>query len=239
VQIVTFSPDVSLLASVQPCWPVGVLADEVGVYAASPDFVRARCGPAANAILDAVPADWFDRCAELGMLPNIDVRTHRLNPGEFPAVPGWHCDGALRETYFAQPDRARVPIRDTLLCVVSSHEDGIANPEFVTEPVTLSIPTPEEMEAAGGRFVLWREVHRAMPADLATARLADGQLTQMSCDTLHRVMPAHQRGIRLLFRMSMWHNPHLGDGGKVAVVQQRYRLIDTETVWLEDEANGW
>lgn len=230
-----FEPKIDILGQVKPTWDIDTLTNEIGVYAASPKKVRDVCGPIANTILDTVPDWWYRKCAELNMLPNIDVRVHRLNVGEYPAVPGWHCDGALRETYFGQPDLNRVKIRDTILCVVSSKESGVSNPEIITEPTTVEIKKPE----SSSDFVLWKEVHRNLPPNLNKTVMPDGQITMMSCNTLHRVMPAHSRGARLLFRMSMWHNDYLGNGGKVAKCNQVYKIIDQETIYVVGEDSGW
>lgn len=229
----TFVPDTEKVGQFAGLAGHDVLSDELGVYAASPRFVRENCGPAANSILDSVPDWWFADCERLGMLPNIDVRLHRLNKGEYPAVPGWHCDGALREKYFGQPDLERVRIRGTLLGSISSHVDGVSCPEYVTEPVSVELP-----ENPSDDFVLWRHVHQQIPAQVATERMPDGVLRSFSCDTLHRVMPSHNRGFRLLFRMSMWHNDYLGTDGKVARAQQVHRVIDQETVWVPSEGAG-
>lgn len=230
----TFNPSFEDIGYVNPTWDIDTITNETCVYAASPAKVKEVCGPIANEIMNAVPDSWWAKCVKLGMLPNIDVRVHRLNKGEYPAVPGWHCDGALRETYFGQPDPDRVPIRDTILCVVSTAHDGVSNPQMITIPVTVDIE-PSDSED----FVYWREVHKQIKPSIPTGRLCDGEVIRISCDTLHRVMPAHKRGARLLFRMSMWHNDYLGDGGKVAKTQQVYRVIDQETIYVTDEGAGW
>jgi hypothetical protein len=217
-----FKPDVRILGSFVPTATLDELDAEQSVYAASPEFVRANCGPIANSILDAVPDSYLQRCRSLGMLPNIDVRVHRLNRGEYPAVPGWHCDGHLRETYFGAPQTDRIPIRDTILATVSSHVDGVSNFEMLDESV--------EMEITPGQSDLWAQVHSFVESGgYRRLKSMDGLLYQMGIDTIHRCTPALRRGWRLLFRMSMWHNDYLGDGGKVARQQQVY--IKSELGW--------
>lgn len=189
----------------------------VGFYAASPDFVRSRCGPLTRRVLDAVPATYYARAKGLGMLPNIDVRIHRLNPGEYPAVPGWHCDGSLRETYFAQPDLDRTPVRDTVIATISTDIDGVSLPEFAAEPLDVDLPHSPHEDAS-----LWATVDRAVPSTLATTQARDGVLYSFDESTLHRCQPARVRGWRLFFRMSLWHADYLGDQGKIAVGQQVY-----------------
>jgi len=207
----TFTPEVKKLAQFDGIATIAELDAETSVFAASPEFVRKNCGPVANRILDAVPQDYYD-AAPIGMLSNIDVRVHRLNIGEYPAVPGWHCDGQLRETYFAAPRLDVIPIRDTVLACVST--GMVSNFEIASEPFTCDI---------GEEEYLWARVNQQIEqSDMQSFASQDGQLYQMTIDTLHRCMPARARGWRLFFRMSMWHNDYLGDGGKIAQQQQVY-----------------
>ncbi len=221
---IIFKPESKIIGRLKPDASIEEIDAETSVYAASPEFVRKHCGPIANRILDAVPASYFELCASLGMLPNIDVRVHRLNIGEFPAVPGWHCDGAYRETYFATPDVDRVHVRDTVLCSVSTDAGGVSNFDIITEPFEFE---PKEHTDELG---LWGQVNEHVNRkQIPFENSIDGALYHMSCKTVHRCCPAQVRGWRIFFRMSMWHNDYLGDQGKIAKQQQVY--IRTEAGW--------
>jgi len=217
-----FTPEIQTIGKVKGSRSVDELSVETSVYAASPDFVRQNCGPIANGILDAVDQSYFDRCEDLGMLPNIDVRVHRLNVGEYPAIPGWHCDGVKRETYHGQPDPDKMRIRDTVLCAVSM--GSVCNPEVITEQLEIDIPEIED------EFKLWQYVDSKILDSTSRREMPDGEITMIGASTLHRVMPARRRGFRLLFRMSMWHNDYLGDSGKISKQQQVY-LVQGENGW--------
>lgn len=207
----TFTPAVKLLNQFDGTATIAELDAETSVFAASPEFVQKNCGPIANRILDAVPQAYYDAAPE-GMLPNIDIRVHRLNIGEYPAVPGWHCDGQLRETYFAAPKLDAVSIRDTVLSCVST--GMVSNFEIADEPFTCD---------TGEDDFCWSHVNQQIEqSNMRSFVSQDGQLYQMTIDTLHRCIPARVRGWRLFFRMSMWHNDYLGDGGKIARQQQVY-----------------
>lgn len=222
-----FEPEIKLLGNVQGQRTIAELAEETSVYAASPQFVKENCGPIANEILNSVDPAYFDECKTHGLLPNIDVRVHRLNAGEYPAVPGWHCDGELRETYFAQPDMDRYRVRNTVLCTVSSASEGVSNTEIAAEGLSVDL---NEEDFRASDFVLWREVHKRVSPSTKTMSMQDGEITQISCKTLHRCKPAKVRGWRLFFRMSMWHNDYLGEQGKIA---------DQQQVYILSEGNGW
>lgn len=224
VKLTSFIPEVIELGKFNGFDSIGRLSEEVSVYAASPAFVNDNCGPIAKYILSNVPQDYFDRCEKLGMKPNIDVRVHRLNVGEFPAVPGWHCDGVMRETYFSSPDIERIRVRDTVLATVSSHENGVSNFEFLTEGIQMHLNDDED------GLGLWGKVNNFVEKSKPEMEMSkDGILYQVSSETIHRCSPAKVRGWRLFFRMSMWHNDYLGDEGKISTQQQ---------VYIKD-ANGW
>lgn len=220
---VRFDPNFEVVRAVPGLASIEALADEVGVYSASPDFIRQHCGPIANAVLDAMPDWYFAEATERGLHPNADIRIHRLYPGDFPAYPGWHCDGELRETYFSQPDLDRTPVSKHIVCTVSSSELGVSSTQFLDQPFEAMVSDPES-----GDMALWAQVshqiNESRPIRVHDAR--DGELTVFDCRTLHRCTPAKIRGWRLFFRMSMWHRPNLGAGGKISRQEQVYKLTD-------------
>lgn len=221
-----FRPQFQVIGSVPGHAAIADLERERGVYSATPEFVEQHCGGIARRILAQIPSWYFDEAARLGLYPNCDVRIHRLYPGDFPAYPGWHCDGEYRETYFAQPDLARIQVHKHITCTVSSHADGVSNTQFLDEPFTVSLSPPDQ------EHTLWGQVDRALGGrqSLHTWDSLDGQLVCFDSWSLHRCRPAKIRGWRLFFRMSMWHRPNLGDGGMLTKQEQIYKLY---------EGTGW
>lgn len=217
-----FVPEIEILGRLpQPIASIEELEATPSMYSASPAFALKHGGRLVEKILSAIPADYYEECSDRELLPNIDVRVHRLYKGIFPAFPGWHCDGEFRETYFSQPDLDRTPVSKTVVCTISSHEDGVSNTEFLVEPFTASIVDGDEQN-------VWRQVHDQVSANmpLRTMSARDGDLIQFSNRTLHRARPAERRGWRLFFRMSMWHKPYLGLEGKLAKQEQVYQVVE-------------
>lgn len=193
------------------------------MYSASPEFVRHHGGPLTLQMLDAIPTDWYAQAAELNLYPNIDVRVHRLYPGDYPAVPGWHCDGEYRETYHSQPDLSHVPLHRHLVGTISSHEEGVSLTEFVAEPVTVDI---NENHPTDG---VWQQVHEHITkVNPRTLTAEDGTLYDFSSFTLHRATPTIHRGWRLFLRASMWHKPYLNGEGTLARQEYVYRVSETK-----------
>lgn len=219
-----FAPNYSVIAVCTGQASIHELADEIGVYSATPDFVRANCGPIARRVLDLVPSWYYDEARALGLWPNCDIRIHRLYPGDYPAYPGWHCDGEFRETYFSQPDLDRIPVSRHLTLTVSSDPNGVSNTQFLTVPFTATVDRP------AADVSLWGQVHQQLGAQDALWDSTDGELVCFDARTLHRAMPARVRGWRMFFRMSMWHRPNLGEGGCITKQEQVYKVV---------EGSGW
>jgi hypothetical protein len=220
----TFRPNFETVARVQPTATIADMERERGVYSATPEFVRANCGPIARGLLDVVPAWYYQEAADRGLYPNIDVRVHRLYPGDYPAYPGWHCDGEYRETYFSQPDLDRIHVSRHLIATVSTHAGGVSNCQFLAQQLTATVDPPTS------DMTLWGQVHRQVPESPPVVDTRDGDLVLFDSWSLHRVMPTKVRGWRLFFRMSMWHRPNLGAGGMLTKQEQVYKLV---------EGSGW
>lgn len=216
-----FEPNFSAVAEFPGVYPIAELEKETGMYSATPEFVKKHGGDIVRRILAGVP-DWYYAEAErLGLYPNCDVRIHRLYPADFPAYPGWHCDGEFRETYFSQPDLDRIEVHKHLIATVSSHKHGVSNTEFWAQPYEFS---SDRVDADHG---LWQQVNEALERvkTKTTFETSDGQLFCFDSRTLHRACPAKIRGWRLFFRMSMWHKPNLGDGGMLSKQEQVYKYV--------------
>lgn len=222
----TFNPNYKLLCRLQGQYSIADLEKEVGVYSATPDFIRKHCGKIANNILESIPGWYYDEAEKLGLFPNCDVRIHRLYPGDFPAYPGWHCDGEFRETYFSQPDLDRIKVHKHIICTVSSHEGGVSNCRFLKQPFELQTVQPTQ------DHTLWGQLDKAISEQSRNDFFdsSDGEMILFDSWTPHKVMPAKIRGWRLFFRMSMWHKPNLGDGGMISKQEQVYKLV---------EGSGW
>lgn len=221
---IDFTPDFRVVGEYSPTATVEEIAGEIGMFSCSPEFVREHGSPLALAMFNKIPQDFYDEADELGLYPNIDVRVHRLYPSDYPAVPGWHCDGELRTTWDSQPQLNAVPRHRHIVGTMSTGENGVSLTEFITEPLTLTI------DGSSPRGT-WEQVHRQIEdISPSTTTAQDGKLYEFSSFTLHRAMPATTRGWRLFLRASMWHKPWINDGGVLARQEYVYRL---------DEAKGW
>lgn len=225
MEVYTFNPNFKVIDQVCGYVSIADLEREQPIYSATPGFIRKHGGPITSGILDRVPEWFFSKAEDAKLYTIIEARIHRLYSGDFPAVPGWHCDGDYREDYHAQPDRGKTSIHNHITCTVSTHLDGVCNTEFLAEPIRARVVTPTPIRT------FWAQVHDQveMKQPRATYDTKDGDLTCFDSWTLHRAMPAQIRGWRLFFRISMYHKPGLGEG-MISKQEQVYRL---------SEGSGW
>ena len=218
-----FNSDYCPIKKIQGIHPIKNLEKEVGMYSATPEFLIEHGGDISKNILAQIPEWYFKEAKDRGLFPNIDVRIHRLYPGDYPAYPGWHCDGHFRETYFSQPDSNRVKVGKHIICVISSVE-GVSNPEFLDEDITLKLNPDSDHN-------LWGQAHKEIERikterEVKTSFIKEGDIILFNPWTLHRVSPAKIRGWRLFFRMSMWDKPNLGKGGMLTKQEQVYKVLE-------------
>lgn len=223
----TFVPQFSSVATFSPVATPQEFAREKSMYSATVDFVQKQGGSLSKMLLTKIPQQYYDSAKFLGLYPNIDIRVHQFNesflktPGLslYPAIPGWHCDGEWRETYFSQPDLNKIPVSHHLIATIASQQ-GISNTQFLIDKVHF---TSEGMPA---EYTLWEQVDsflRSNPA-LQLSPMPDGELTLFDARSLHEATPVKAPGWRLFFRCSMWHKPNLGDG-QLSLNEQLYTVF--------------
>ena len=223
-QMVTFNRMFMPVATIPSTYPIGELDKEIGIYSATPERVYKDGGPVARSFIEQIPAKFFTKAKELGLHIICDIRLHRLNVGEFPSVPGWHCDGDVRKSYAAQPELER-PQGDHIICCVSSHPEGVSNFEFVTEDVTC------ELDNEHPTLGVYAQLHNYVEANsLQRVPSHDGVLYWMNSETIHRPQQAKVRGWRMFMRATMYHHGCIEADGKFSKQEQVYILT---------EANGW
>lgn len=217
---VTLTPNVNVVGEVSGVYTMPELSDEVGVMQATPEFVRANCGPVANRFLDAIPAEFFEMANRLGMNVQCEIRIHKMHKGDYPAYPGWHCDDPGRADYHGQPDYDRNIPGLHIFGSVSTDADGVCNPWFAGRPITIEVPT--ELREGETMWAIADAQIRAEGIDAFPTR--DGLLYQFDNNSLHEVVQAHRRGWRLLFRISMVNFATPAAGGMISRQENIYRV---------------
>jgi hypothetical protein len=179
------------------------IVEEPMLFSTSPDFAESYGGSLTRAVLRALSRE-RDRIATYisehpGTYAVIDTRSHMLMPGQYPAIPGWHCDAYPRgKGSSGQPDlKAGDPECFHYVVTVSDQPNGVSNTTFMQVPLNLNVD-PERV---------WGSVHDAVEAlGIGAATISDGHLIRFKQETLHRATRTHTKGWRWFFRMSMYHS---------------------------------
>lgn len=202
--------------------PLEVFAAEACLFSATPEFVRTRGGPLARKILSSVNFNSQEilQAVDADLYPVIDFRVHRLMPGMFPSIPGWHCDAVPRKDYKSQPDFSLLNSASVhFTCVVGTDEKSSMT-EYVKDSVTIPIDNESPV---------WKQVHIATEKlKPSTGYVEHGRLYRFSSKGIHRATAATVRGWRAFFRLSYYHNPPIVNG-----------IPSQQQVYILSEENGW
>ncbi len=189
-----FHSDLTQRGSLASPVPQQVIIDETMLFGAGLEFAQTYGGPLTQAALREMAL--VDGLAPAGYQWIVDSRSHMLMPGQYPAIPGWHCDGVPRGGYDAQPDLDRMDARVRHVAGhVSTHPDGVSDTEYVSNGVTLHGVDPENV---------WDSVNRAVEdTTLMVETPGDGVLASFPMPQIHRATPARNRGWRWWIHASL------------------------------------
>jgi hypothetical protein len=206
--------------------PLGLkdFTSEPSLLSCSVEGVKHMGGPLANLALGRITSEYrfdIENAQKHGLSACVDTRVQRLMPGQYPSIPGWHCDGVPRSLVSGQPNFSSIDPHSFHVCVLFSSEvGGISQTEYVVAPFHMNVWDDEHV---------YKDMHKQVERVHPEAVLVkDGVLARFTCKTLHRTSPCHKRGWRMFFRFSMLPNPHIWNG--VPKQQQVYQL---------SEENGW
>jgi hypothetical protein len=197
----TFRPEWELVALLQGRVETVTIAEEPMLFSASPAFAESYGGPLTRAVLRSLEKErhrWTEYIASHpGTHAVIDTRSHMLMPGQYPAIPGWHCDAYPRgKGGSGQPDlEAGDPECFHYVVTVSDQQRGVSNTAFLEGTVTVEVD-PEQV---------WGSVHDEI-RELAGVKIPDGNLIRFKQESLHRASATHAKGWRWFFRLSMYHS---------------------------------
>lgn len=227
---VEFNPSIQSIANIKGFYTRQELLKEVPLYSATPAFVAKFGGPLTQKILKLIPASFFAEIQRRGVHPLIEVRLHDLKQGDLPSFPGWHCDGAYRKNFYAQPDLNGLRNNKTLhiSCTLSTHQKGVSPTQFLNQPFKAFVdPTHQTLN-------VWQQVDSQVNKlrNQNIFQLNDGHLIQFNGFSIHRPSQAIRNGLRYFFRISGFYNPPMGDPndaerGKFSLHEHSYRLLPT------------
>ena len=217
--IKSFVPKCDLIREEQFVCTVKDIEMEPMLYGASWNYARDHGGMLTQGVMNEIEERVFSLLhvhALKGYHPVIDTKSVMLMPGQFPCIPGWHCDGVIRKDANSQPNLAT--LNDDIqhfVCTLSTKID-LAPMEYLVNPV----------EVEFDKHAVWDSVNSYLSDISFQHSLNSGQILQFNRSTLHRGTAAKERGWRYFFRLSFYHMPAVN------------RIRNQVQVYLMDE-RGW
>lgn len=218
--IKVFIPKYELIREEQFVSTVKDIEMEPMLYGASWNYARDHGGMLTQRIMNEIEnrvMELIESHAVKGYHPVIDTKSVMLMPGQFPCIPGWHCDGVIRKDANSQPNLAT--LNDDIqhfVCTLSTKID-LAPMLYLTNSI----------EVEFDKNAVWDSVNSYIGNNTSSQKsLNSGQILQFNRSTLHRGTAAKARGWRYFFRLSFYHMPAMN------------RIRNQVQVYLTDE-RGW
>jgi hypothetical protein len=125
----------------------------------------------------------------------IDSRVTMTTIGQYPSIPGWHCDDVPRKNQQSQPDFSLCSDDVAHFMVLFSDKpEGVSGTEFVTSTHSINIDSNK----------VWNSLDKEIQqlADKKVRFLNDGELVYFNQLAIHRASPAKSYGWRFFLRVS-------------------------------------
>ena len=215
---ITFKPTVRRVSQVVTANAADAIKLEPMLYGASWRWAFENGGALTKKVMLNIKeqvADLIPEHAIMGYHPIIDTKSVLLMQGQYPCIPGWHCDGVPRPHRGAQPDVSLIdePVYH-FVCVIDQNDSPAT--EFLTDTKLICVDKRQ----------VWSSVNRQVPDDADIYRAASGEIVQFQRGQLHRGNQAQQQGWRYFFRLSFYHMPVMNE-----IRNQVQVYVDTGTGW--------
>ena len=190
-----FLPSYHKVGAISPTYSVDEMRDEVELTRVPLLLAQETSGPIVQSMMDLIPPAFYAEATAHSLPLTVDVRLHYLDAGENLSYRGWHADGEHYDD--VQPSLKHAGDRQHLFCSASTHPDGVTHTQVVTTPLTLTVNPVN----------VWEDINRdiaVLPSSrYQTLTIHDGSMYQLDGNTLHRILPAHNDGSWLFFRVRM------------------------------------
>jgi hypothetical protein len=170
------------------------IEDEPMLFSSDIGFAYLNGGPITrtviNALIKLIPT--YDTTGNCYI---VDTKSVLLQVGQYPCIPGWHCDSVPRNES-GQPDFSLIKPHineDFLLFTHADKPNSISNTEFVDGPIDL------EYDPAN----VWSSIDKALEAEPPkTIQTEDDVIYLFNELSLHRGTAAREAGWRFFMRIT-------------------------------------
>lgn len=182
------------------------IRDEPMLYGGSWDWTINNGGPITLAVMMRIDGDvskWIGRMARKGYHPVVDTKSVLLMPGQYPCIPGWHCDGVIRDERGLQPNLNTLhnPIKHY---IYSISESGNGGTEFLDNDIYHTDIDEDNV---------WGSVDKQIEesGDAKIKKCLNNHVYSFFRNQLHRGVEAKERTWRYFFRLSFYHMPAMNE----------------------------
>jgi hypothetical protein len=203
------------------------LKNEPMLYGASIQFAQEHGGKITRDITSAI----FKRLiggeisnhAVKGYHPVIDTKVMLLLPGQYPCIPGWHCDGVIRQSRGDQPNLKTLSENIShYICSLSSAKEAHCGTDIIAEHMAIPDKNIDTDKVWGS---VNRFISQTSPRPTAIDTV-NGDIYRFNRSTLHRGQQCKERQWRFFYRLSFYHMPAMNE------VRQQVQVY-------ADPSQGW
>ena len=208
-----FNPSIRTVKHIDAKFTSAQIEDEPMLFGASLRYARENGSEITNTVLNAIHSDpEFDRMlvntfqADNDLNVIIDTKSVMVTKGQYPSIPGWHCDDVPRSSKNSQPDFSETTLDVQHFLVFFSDVGDLTGTEFVTSNHSLVVDENQVWGSVNNEIENMLNTPYHQPH---TRKAKDGELIQFNQLALHRATPAKSYGWRYFFRLSFTRRPHI------------------------------
>lgn len=185
----TFVADIEIVGELTACVATRSIKDEPCLSNSDWAFARVQGGSLTQAVLDQLEPQrpLLAAIQQQGLHLCIDTESQFMLPGQYPAIPGWHCDSS---TELSRQNENEL----FFVSSISDQKDGVSQTLFSNGAVTMLVD----------RDHLWQSVHQQAERLILNRQIIpDGNIVRFSMNTLHCPTACYQAGWRFWFRLAV------------------------------------
>jgi hypothetical protein len=201
----TFRPTHSRVARIQPIHSLDLIKNEPMLFGADFNFAKQHGGQltleAMKKLLSVTEIQDYmmGHHDELNLV--IDSRVTHTQVGQYPSIPGWHCDDVpriLENSGLGQPQLDEISADVKHFMVLVATDMHVSNTQFIDELLTLQNINSKKV---------WSSVDAEIRANekVQIKAIAPGDIIQFTQQDIHRATPTYKSGWRWFFRLSLTH----------------------------------
>lgn len=194
-----FDQNIKTIGNIDRLATVDEISHEPMIFGGSTSFCQGKLArKVINFLFEKVPILYAHEAA--GNI-SIDTRSTMTMKGQYPSIPGWHCDFVPRNEVTGKPELSRIDSKmKHYMCVISSVENHSCT-EFV-------IDSPELEFDYDSVIPIWGQLDtKITTGNYITKFIEPGEIIEFDQKSIHRASPTQNPGWRFFFRLTVGKRP--------------------------------